>query len=159
MSNWSLVRSFPNSSGKHFNEEAVCKHTTYGKDHEKVWMTTRVKKRMGHNLALKYCSWCFFLPLSLCLSVSAALAPLSNRMGSVQGAAPAFPLCYGHAQSLPSLPHPTGVWSCRCRHIVQLCSGRLQPSITGWDSPVQLSFIYLCQTLCDAWVCWVIMRL
>jgi len=71
-----------------------------------------------------------------CLSClfSAAPAPLSDRVGSVQGAAPALPLCHGHAQSFPPLPHPAGVRSRRCRHAVQLRSGGLQPPITGWDS-------------------------
>lgn len=93
----------------------------------------RVKKMMGYNLTLKI----FFMPLS----VSAAPASLSYRVGSVQGAAPALPLCYGHAQSLPSLPHSTGVWSRWCRHAVQLCSGRLQPSITGWDFPMSAKHV------------------
>lgn len=72
-----------------------------------------------------------FLSSRLRLSVSAAPAPLSDRMGSVQGAAPALPLCHGHAQSLPPLPHPAGVWSRGRRHALQLRSGGLQPSITG----------------------------
>lgn len=95
---------------------------------------------------------CFFLISSrLHFSVSAAPAPLSNRMGSVPGTAPALPLCDGHAQSLPPLPHPAGVWSCWCRHAVQLCSGGLQPSIAGWDSTIHLLVIFLYQTEKKYW--------
>lgn len=97
-----------------------------------------------HSVNYKFPS--VFLFSRLHYSVSAAPAPLSNRMGSVSGTAPALPLCDGHAQSLPPLPHPTGVWSRWCRHAVQLCSGGLQPSITGWDSAVDLPVKSLYQT-------------
>ena len=63
--------------------------------------------------------------------VPAAPAPLPDRVGSVQGPAPALPLCDGHAQSLPPLPHPAGVRSRRRRHSVQLRGGGLQPPVTG----------------------------
>lgn len=71
------------------------------------------------------------------ICLSAAPAALSNRMGSVPRAAPALPLRHGHAQSLPPLPHPAGVWSRWRRYAFQLCSGELQLSITRWDATIQ----------------------